>query len=373
MDSKIGRSHILGGYFALLAEFWMNYFENFTQIQPKYQLYENNRTIGDMDFLFFDKNTQEWTHWEIGVKFFLLEMGIDPAKVTQLSQLKHFVGSHSKGETLLKFILKTQSQLNIKDKSAVTPRLVEEGKYPTCTGFLIKGYLFYPITEEYYTKLEILKVQNCKFLNPDHLSGWWAQYPKTLDNTDILVKGEENSENDQISDTPSKNAEISPKEETCKNDQTSEIKKISRKDKNSTKMERISKNDQKLPNTEENYPEFDENFPFPDILLLETTFHEYKQEKLKFSKFVFLEKKDFLVPLYLSENDSQKLLNYQELKIELAKYFSRHIRSLFIAEVIPFSRSIYRNDPNSVQINWVEISRGWIVHHQWRSPGNNTN
>jgi len=40
-------------------------------------------------------------------------------------------------------------------------------------------------------------------------------------------------------------------------------------------------------------------------------------------------------------------------------------QSIFIAEVIPYDQSQYKEYPNHKNIQYIEISRGWIVHETW--------
>jgi len=51
------RGNNLGGYFTVLFNWWLLHCSNIDQLYVKYQLYaqETKRTLGDFDFLFFDK------------------------------------------------------------------------------------------------------------------------------------------------------------------------------------------------------------------------------------------------------------------------------------------------------------------------------
>eukprot|EP01125_Pyxidicula_operculata_P014970 TRINITY_DN5054_c0_g1_i2.p1 TRINITY_DN5054_c0_g1~~TRINITY_DN5054_c0_g1_i2.p1 ORF type:complete len:384 (-),score=75.56 TRINITY_DN5054_c0_g1_i2:63-1214(-) len=62
ISTQAARSHILGGYFALLVQYWMTYFPHITKNHPKFQIFEGKRTIGDLDFLFFDTNVNGKNH-----------------------------------------------------------------------------------------------------------------------------------------------------------------------------------------------------------------------------------------------------------------------------------------------------------------------
>lgn len=53
------RSNNLGGYFALLVHFWMTQCADFEEINVKYQMFDGRRTIGDMDFVFWDRSASK--------------------------------------------------------------------------------------------------------------------------------------------------------------------------------------------------------------------------------------------------------------------------------------------------------------------------
>jgi hypothetical protein len=52
------RSNNLGGYFALLVHFWLMQCRDVRDINVKFQMFDGQRTIGDMDFVFWDDRSQ---------------------------------------------------------------------------------------------------------------------------------------------------------------------------------------------------------------------------------------------------------------------------------------------------------------------------
>jgi len=142
-----------------------------------------------------------------------------------------------------------------------------------------------------------------------------------------------------------------------------------------------------------------------------------KQQKLQFSRYIILEKRHFLGPVFLTQENLREdgsgeydnsyddnlsttdkenlsesaenigydnvnerrnntlspksphfryyLYTYPILLSFLSTYFSRNSRSLFIAELVPFAESPYALCSNPAQVTWVESNRGWVVSPTW--------
>jgi len=73
LEALIGkqRDRRLGKYFETLWFYWLKF-------SPRYEIVENNvqviidgETLGEIDFIVFDKITRQTIHWELAVKFYL--------------------------------------------------------------------------------------------------------------------------------------------------------------------------------------------------------------------------------------------------------------------------------------------------------------
>jgi hypothetical protein len=117
-----------------------------------------------------------------------------------------------------------------------------------------------------------------------------------------------------------------------------------------------------------------------DILRLGTLPNPVKDWKMKNARWVVLNKNDYMSPLLVTEDrmtfddegdpngrsdDKLVVLDYAQLKRAAKYHFSKSYRSMFVAEVIPLEYSNVAAEPNVVGIQYVEVSRGFIVGAFW--------
>lgn len=212
---------------------------------------------------------------------------------------------------------------------------------PVDSRFFLKGYVFFPLTPQYYQMEQ--QTSSIPFysgnsadgfpvdywaessgwlydknalrtggLNGGPVAGWWAQYPHVFPYNENGDAGADMSEDN---------------------------------------LEMIRK---------------DETLDF-DILYLDaapTTLE--KQEKLQHSMWTVLNKMDYMAPLLVTpERPDVHLFGYHALKRAVKMCFATNYRSLFVAEVVPYSRSQFRDCPNPLHVTHVEVSRGFIVGQHW--------
>lgn len=119
-----------------------------------------------------------------------------------------------------------------------------------------------------------------------------------------------------------------------------------------------------------------------DILHLESDSNPVKEWKLKNSRWVVLNKNDYMSPLLVTADrmvfdnegdpnartdDKLVVLDYAQLKRATKFHFSRSYRSMFVAEVVPYELSHLAKEANVIGIQYVEISRGFVVGAFWPS------
>lgn len=126
------KSQRRGHYFERLLAFWFTHSPYFDLIAAQHQVFENERTVGEFDFVVLNKRSGQTEHWEVAVKYFLGIAGkqwlswIGPnpkdslGKKTQKLEQQAKLGSRAGGQQVLR-------DLNL---SAVTSRV------------FLKGYLF---------------------------------------------------------------------------------------------------------------------------------------------------------------------------------------------------------------------------------------
>lgn len=126
----------LGKYFETLWFYWLTH-------HPRYQLIENNlqviidgKTLGEIDFIVFDKLTGQTMHWEVAVKFYL---GVGDTR-----EMSNWYGPNLRDRLDIKVEHLLQKQSVISRDNRVIHWLRQQGiNIDQCT-VVLKGRLFYP-------------------------------------------------------------------------------------------------------------------------------------------------------------------------------------------------------------------------------------
>lgn len=345
---RLTRSNNLGGYFTMLIEFLLSHSVTTKTLCPKHQIFTGERrTVGDFDFLIQLKATdtpdiEPWVHWEVGIKFYLLlenettDFGSD-----------EFVGPHCTGDSLEKFISKTVRQLDLCSNEFVAAQLRNEGKMPIESKFFLKGYVFFPLTQKYYeqeqesnsapfysgNKFDPYPVDNWvessgwlydrhalrgTGINGGPVCGWWTKYHHRFPYSDDGEGAD------------------------------------------------MSEDNLEMIRTDHSLDE--------DILLLDAPpMTLAKAEKMQYSMWTILNKMDYMAPILVTpDRPDIQLLSYSNFKKAVKLCFATNYRSLFVAEVVPYSRSQYKDSPNPLRVTHVEASRGFIVGEHWPDAPNET-
>jgi len=151
----------VGNYFEKLVALWLTETPQLERLIQHLTVYDNKRTIGEFDFLFYDTSTQSSFHWEVAIKFYL--------------QYKHgdqieYLGPNAKDSLAKKVNKMLNQQLDLSQNPHASLYLHDYPKpiHPLC---LLKGYLFYPSTDDWQNPSAITTK-----INKDHLRGWWTPY-----------------------------------------------------------------------------------------------------------------------------------------------------------------------------------------------------
>ncbi len=146
----------IGEYFEGLVLYWLERIRGVNIIAQHQQVFENQQTIGEIDFLFQDE-AGVLTHWETAVKFYLYCPEVNATG-------SHFVGPNVKDtfERKMRRLFAHQLPLSQQHFSDVTRREA-----------FVKGWLFYHPDHERPTQLP-------DHLSPQHARGGWLHF-KELD------------------------------------------------------------------------------------------------------------------------------------------------------------------------------------------------
>ncbi len=152
------RSTRLGIYFEQLLSFYFEHYPRFTLLAKNYQVNDQQRTLGEFDFIIFDEEYQHVKHIEVAVKFYLGHKDYSkPIKNnTPLHNWHNWVGPNEKDTLAIKMRHLKQHQLplsktiwgqqalsNLFDSNkAVTSRLLISGRFYFPSEYNIEGPLF---------------------------------------------------------------------------------------------------------------------------------------------------------------------------------------------------------------------------------------
>lgn len=165
------RSHRLGIYFELLTEWWLRMSPNYDFVARNVAVRENGMTLGELDFVIKDKQSDRLIHLEVAVKFYL---GYDPH-----THLSDFHGPN------------LSDRLDIKYQRMLTHQTVLANNHPDLIPWeiserycLLKGRLFYPPNDDPDNN------QIPDEISPDHLHGQWLFEEPSDSTTRVLSKNE---------------------------------------------------------------------------------------------------------------------------------------------------------------------------------------
>lgn len=142
----------VGTYFEGLVLYWLEKICNLNIIAKQLQVFEENRTVGEIDFVFEDE-AGILNHWETAVKFYLHFPTENPTG-------SHFIGPNAVDtfEKKSQRLLEHQLPFSQKHFPEVTKREA-----------FMKGTIFYHADESPPTQLP-------ETMSADHLKGTWIRY-----------------------------------------------------------------------------------------------------------------------------------------------------------------------------------------------------
>ncbi len=151
----------LGYYFESLVEFWLRHAFADQLLVSHLPVKNEQRTLGEFDYLLSDSSKQIIYHWEVAVKFYLHYQQPDGRVL--------WYGPNPRDRLDIKLQRLLHHQLALSS----LPEAAGALRYAGLAGsvlprLLLKGYLFYPSTQDW---------RNPSFLpelSPQHLRGWWT-------------------------------------------------------------------------------------------------------------------------------------------------------------------------------------------------------
>ncbi|GAA0786849.1 DUF1853 family protein [Marinobacterium sediminicola] len=148
----------LGLYFEQLYAAVLTELLGWTLIARNVQIRDQQRTLGELDFLVLNPHTNEVEHHEIAIKFYLGHVGEETGSA-------RWYGPNSRDRLDLKTSRLLQHQAQLAAQPAAEPVLKSMGlQRPPVPRIFMPGYLFYPDTETLQTPEQV---------DPGHERGRW--------------------------------------------------------------------------------------------------------------------------------------------------------------------------------------------------------
>jgi hypothetical protein len=263
--------------------------------------------------------------------------------------------------------------------------------------FLIKGFLFLPLSEEWYENIGHHRIGwDNRFLNDDQNLGWWVRFPtyshpkreqvldarkKAKERDQAMPKNRKMRKYNNYDDFEVKIADIDEGVDTAAAENRENVDCGDRDLRASLNLSQSSLEDDE--NVENGINTNGSEPVFEDILFYYTSRSaEIKKKKLAQSKFLILAKGNYFSKVYLTQKDllTCTLYDYHGIHDKIKELFLESNKAILLAEVIPLDgdhkviEELNTNE-NAVTIEsdskypvlYVEESRGWIVRNDWKS------
>lgn len=146
----------VGTYFEGLVLYWLEKICNLNIIAKQLQVFEENRTVGEIDFVFEDQ-AGILNHWETAIKFYLHFPTENPTG-------SHFIGPNAVDTFEKKSQRLLEHQLPFSQKHF--PEVAKREAF-------MKGYIFYHADET-------PPIQLPETMSANHLKGTWIRYSELL-------------------------------------------------------------------------------------------------------------------------------------------------------------------------------------------------
>lgn len=148
----------LGRYVETLMSFWFSTNDRYELIAHNLQVQEDNKTLGEFDFIVNDVLTNKTQHWELACKFYL---GLGDTR-----QSDNWHGPLLKDRLAKKYHQMQTKQSQLSKRPASQFILSKQSIRIDQTICLMKGRLFYPLGQtEFQPPISVSK---------HHTKSWWA-------------------------------------------------------------------------------------------------------------------------------------------------------------------------------------------------------
>lgn len=163
------RDRRLGKYFETLWFYWLSHHQRYQIIEKNIQITIEGETLGEIDFIVYDRSAKQTFHWEVAIKFYL---GVGNTR--EMSNW-HGPNLHDRLDIKVNHLLFRQSLIS-KD-ARVAQWLKQNGMVIDQCAVILKGRLYYPrsptsLQGQDNASAGVISPPQCA---PDHLLSWWIK------------------------------------------------------------------------------------------------------------------------------------------------------------------------------------------------------
>jgi len=168
----------LGKYFEMLWFYWLSHHKRYRVVEKNLQIIIDGETLGEIDFIVFDRVTKQTIHWELAVKFYL--------GVGDTCEMSSWYGPnlHDRLDIKVQHLIYHQS-LIIEDRR-VARWLQQQGIGIDGCAVILKGRLYYPWvgSSSRPSSGSLSSVMSPPQCAPDHLNSYWLKLSQFDDEFD---------------------------------------------------------------------------------------------------------------------------------------------------------------------------------------------
>ncbi|TQV89694.1 DUF1853 family protein [Aliikangiella coralliicola] len=145
---------MLGPYFEGLWEFYLRFYPGKKLLAKNVQVFGDNKTLGEFDFIYFDELTQQYRHLEVAIKYYLGSTGMTETDSHEsdsyetsshdTTSMSTWIGPNTNDRLDRKFNKLVMHQSKLSQTAAGREALLKLGVKDIKSEICLLGYLFYP-------------------------------------------------------------------------------------------------------------------------------------------------------------------------------------------------------------------------------------
>jgi len=170
------KSHFLGSLYEALWLFYLKHSPRYELLAHNQQFHFQGKTLGELDYLVFDKERAQTIHQEIAIKFYLHHKQAQKKDDWR----SHWIGPNAIDRLDLKLDKLADHQFKLTEHPVVNEWLLAQGVSSVSQECQIQGRLFYHADDH--------SSADYRELHPQHLKGVWLYWDEMLERANERTK-----------------------------------------------------------------------------------------------------------------------------------------------------------------------------------------